>query len=78
MTFQGRLGRLDQQFARLAADVEPEEIEALVEVDDARLVLVEGQPPGRQPLGQACLDLFGLLPAGAQGDKVVGVADQYR
>ena len=55
---QGRLARSDQQLAVIAADGEPQEVEALVEVDDARLVLVEGQPPGRQPLGQPCLDLF--------------------
>jgi hypothetical protein len=40
----GRPGRLDQQLAVIAADVEPEEVETLAEVDDFRLVLVEGQP----------------------------------
>ena len=37
------LGRLDQQFAvGVAADVEPEEVEALAEADNTRLVLVGG------------------------------------
>ena len=38
----GRLGRLDQQLALVAADIEPQEVQALAEVDDLRLVLVEG------------------------------------
>ena len=62
----------------IAADVEPQEVEAFVEGDDARLVLVEGQTPGRQPAGQPRLDLFGLLPGVTQGDQVVGVSDQHR
>src|SRR6516162_324796 len=73
-----RLARLDQQPAAVLADIEPEEVEALVEGDDARLVLVEGQAPGRQPAGEPCLDLFGLLPGVAEGDQVVGVPDQHR
>jgi len=69
----GRLGRLDQQLAVvIAADVEPEEVKALTEVDDARLVLVEGQAPGRQPLREPRLDVFGLLLAVAKRDHVVG------
>jgi hypothetical protein len=32
----GRLGRLDQQLAVIPADVEPEEIKTLAEVDDLR------------------------------------------
>ena len=62
----------------VAADVEPEEVEALVEVDDPRLVLVEGQPPGRQPFREPCLDLLGLLLAVAEHDHVVGVPDRDR
>src|SRR5215831_14442002 len=34
----------------------------LVEADDARLVLVERQTPGRQPLGELGLDLERVLP----------------
>ena len=57
----------------VAADGETQEVEALLEGDDARLVLVEGQSPGRQPCGEPRLDLFGLLPGVAQGDEVIGV-----
>lgn len=78
MTSQGRLRRLDQQLGAHAADAEPQELEAFVEVDDARLVLIEDQPPGRQPLGQQRLDLLGLGLAVAQGDEIVGVPDQHR
>ena len=44
MPSQGRLGWLDQQLALVAADVEPQEVETLVEVDDLRLLLVEDLP----------------------------------
>ena len=72
-------GRLDQQLAvGVAADVEPEEVEALAEADDLRLVLVEGQAPGRQPLREPRLDLLGLLLAVAEHDHVVGVPDRDR
>ena len=37
----GRLAWLDQRLPAVAADVEPQEVEALIEGDDARLVLVE-------------------------------------
>jgi hypothetical protein len=74
----GRLGRLDQQLGAVAADVEAEELEALAEVDDLRLVLVEGQAPGRQPLRELCLDLSGLPLAVAEHDHVVGVPDRPR
>jgi hypothetical protein len=53
--------------------VEPEEVEAFFEVDDARLVLVEGQTPGREPVGKLRLDLFGLLPGVAAGNQVIGL-----
>src|SRR5712692_10414868 len=62
----------------VAADVEPEEVEALAEVDNTRLVRVEGQAPGRQPLREPRLDLFGLLLAVAEHDHVVGVPDRDR
>ena len=62
----------------VAADVEPEEVKALAEVDDPRLVLVEGQAPGRQPLRQPRLDLDGLLLAVAEHDHVIGVPDRDR
>jgi hypothetical protein len=39
--------------------VEPEELETLIEADDARLVLVEGQTLRREPVRQLRLDLFG-------------------
>ena len=74
----GRLGRLDQQLALVAADVEGEEVKALAEVDDLRLILVEGQAPWRQPLRQPRLDLDSLLLAVAEHDHVVGVPDHDR
>jgi len=74
----GRLARLDQRLAVVAADVESEEVEALVEADDARLVLVEGQTPGRQPAGEPGLDLERLLPGVAQDDEIIGVPDRCR
>src|SRR5262249_18717798 len=74
---QGRLAWADQQLGAEAADGESQEVEALVEGDDARLVLIESQSPGRQPLRQAYFDLFGLLLGSAQGDQIVGIADQH-
>ena len=62
----------------VAADIESQEVKALAEVDDARLVLVEGQAPGCQPLRQPRLDLAGLLLAVAEHGHVVGVPDQDR
>ena len=50
----------------------------MIEVDNTCLVLVEGQAPGRQPLSQARFDLFGLRLGRAQGDQIVGIADQHR
>jgi hypothetical protein len=57
----------------VATQVEPEEVEAFFEVDDARLVLVEDQTPGCQPARKLFLDLFGLLPGIAAGDQVIGL-----
>jgi hypothetical protein len=65
--------------AAMAADVKPQEVAALVlEVDDARLVLVEGQAPGRQPRGYPRLDLLGFLSCVAQRQQVIRVDDQDR
>ena len=50
----------------------------LAEGDDARLVLVEGKTPGRQPAGEPGLDLECLLPGVAEDDEVVGVPDRCR
>ena len=62
----------------IAADVEPEEVEALFEGDDTRLVLVEGQAPGLKPAGKPCLDLQRLMPGMAQSDEIIGVSNQNR
>jgi hypothetical protein len=70
------LAGFDEQLAMVAADGEPEKVESVVEVDNTRLVLVEGKTPGRQPHGQPCLDLFSFLPGVAEGDHVVGVPYQ--
>jgi hypothetical protein len=75
----GRAARLDQQLAvAVAADVDPEEVEPLSEVHDLGLVFVEDKTPGRQPGGELCLDLFGLLPGMTAGDQVIGVPDHDR
>jgi hypothetical protein len=74
----GRLGWLDQQLGVVAADVEPQEIKALAEADDLRLVLVESQAPGRQPSRELRLDAGGLLLAVAEHDHVIGVPDRDR
>jgi hypothetical protein len=43
----GRLTRLDQQLAvAIPADVEPEELEAVFEADDARLSSLKASPRG--------------------------------
>ena len=57
----------------MPADVEPQEVESFGEGDDARLVLVEGQAPGRQPAGEPGLDFERLLPGVAEHDEVVGL-----
>jgi len=72
------LARLDQQLAAVAADVESQEVKALVEADDARLVLVERQTPGRQPGGKLGLGLERVLSGVAVHDEIVGVADRSR
>ena len=69
----GRLARLDQQLDTVPADVESEEVEALAEGDDTRLVLVERQTPGRQPVGEPRLDLERLLPGVTEGEEIVGL-----
>jgi hypothetical protein len=75
-SFDGGFAGFDDQLAVASAGGEPEEVEPVVEVDDARLVLVEGQSSGCQPGGEPRFDLFGLLPGIAEGDHVVGVPDQ--
>ena len=55
-----------------------QEVEPLGEVHDPRLALVEGQPPGCQPLGEPRFDLLCLLLAVAEHRDVVGVSDQDR
>jgi hypothetical protein len=69
----GRLARLDQRLAVVPADVESQEVEAFAEGDDARLVLVEGQTPGRQPVGELGLDLDRLLPGVAEDNEIIGL-----
>jgi hypothetical protein len=61
----------------MSTDVESQEVEALIEGDDARLVLVEDQASGRQPCREPRLDLLGLVPGVAEGDEIVGVSDQH-
>jgi hypothetical protein len=52
---------------------ESQKVHALVKVRDLGLGLVEDQSPGRQPAGQPCLDLLGLLTGVAQREKIVGL-----
>src|SRR5205807_2103169 len=73
-----RVARLDQQLAVIPTDVESQKVEALIEADDTRLVLVESQASGRQPAGEPRLDLQRLVPGVAQRDEIVGVSDQDR
>ena len=72
------LARLGQQLAPVAADLEPQEVHPLIEVGDAGLGLVEGQPPGLQPPGEPLLDVLGLLTGVTQGEHIVGVPHQDR
>jgi hypothetical protein len=75
----GRRAGLDEQLAvGVAADVEPEEVEPATCVRDRCLVLMEGESSGCQPLGQPCLDLFGLPLAVTGDDEVVGITHQNR
>src|SRR3954452_10815249 len=69
----GRLAGFDQQLAVVATDVEPQEVEAALDVDDVCLVLVEREPSGGQPLSQPVPDLFCLVLGVADDDKVVGL-----
>ena len=69
---------LISSFAAVSADVEPQEVKTIVEADDPRLVLVEGQTPGRKPPGKPRLDLKRLGLCVAQGDEIVGVPDKNR
>lgn len=73
-----RLAELDQQLGVVAADVVSQEVEALIEEDDARLVLVERQTPRRQPGGELGLNVERVLPGVAVRDEIVGVADHSR
>ena len=57
------LGLISSFWLRYRRTCEAQELEAFFEVDNLRLVLVEGQAPGRQPVGQPLFDLFGLFPA---------------
>jgi hypothetical protein len=66
----------DDQLAVVAADGESQEVESVVEVDDPRLVLIEGKTSGRQPKSKLRLDLFGFLPGMAEHHHVIGVSDQ--
>jgi hypothetical protein len=59
-SFDGGLARFDQKLAVASAGGEPEEVEPVIEVDDSRLVLVEGQTSGCQPYGEFRFDVFGL------------------
>jgi hypothetical protein len=75
----GRLGRLDQQLAAgVAAEVPAEEVKALGEVDDPRLVLVQGQAPHGQPSRQPFPDAFGLLPGMTADREIIGVSHRDR
>jgi len=72
------LARPGDQLAGVPTHRESQEVKTVLKRHDARLGLVEGQPPGGQPFGHARLDLLGLLPGVAQGDHVVGIDHQSR
>jgi len=66
----GLLAGLDQQLVvGIAADVEPQEIEPLGQVDDLGLGLVEAKTPGRQPPGELRLNLLCLATAVTHGEQ---------
>jgi len=62
----------------VAADVEGQEVEPVVEVDDSGLVLVDGQTFRLQPGAQPVPDRFGLFAAVAQGHEVIRVGHHGR
>jgi hypothetical protein len=47
-------------------------------VHDSGFVLVEDQPAGCQPFGQAGFDLFGLPLGVAERDQIVSISDHHR
>jgi hypothetical protein len=63
------LAGLISSLPRYRRTVKPGKAGALLEGDDARVVLAEGQPPGRRPCGEPRLSLPGLLPGVAQDDQ---------
>jgi hypothetical protein len=68
----GIFAGLDQRHpAVVAADVEPEEVAPLADVDDLGLGLVEDQAARAQPLGQVLPDLFRVLATAAERQQVV-------
>src|SRR2546423_562820 len=74
----GRFARFYQKLSALVSHGISEEVETISQVDDARLVLVEGQPSGREPGGELCLDLFSLLARVRESDEAVTVSDDNR
>jgi hypothetical protein len=61
----------------VAASGESQEVESVVEVDDGRLVLVEGKTSGRQPFGEPCFDVVGFLLGVTERYHIVGVSHQH-
>jgi hypothetical protein len=75
----GVVAGFDQrEFAVIAADVEPQKVTPLVEVDDLGLGRIETKTSGPQPLGQLLLDLFRVLMSAAERQQIVGIADRHR
>ena len=71
--------RFDKQLTvRVAAKIEPEEIEPLRKGNDPGFGVVERQPSWLQLPGQLRLDLLGLLPGVAARDQVIGISGKHR
>ena len=79
MPSHGRLGRLDQQLARLAADGEPQEVEALDRGVTIRVLSsLKASPLGASHSARRALTCSACSLVVTQGDQIVGVSDQHR
>src|SRR6059058_3963283 len=69
--FDGGVAGFDEQLAvAVTANAEAQEIAPQGQGRNAGLVFVEDQPSGRQPRAEARFDLFGLVLAVTQGQKI--------
>ena len=74
----GRLAGFDQRLGAVPADVEPQEVQAVAEGDDVRLILVEGQAPDASQLASRALTSSACCLEWQERDEIIGVPDQHR